>query len=120
MSDSTTPEPTPVPTAPEATPAAVDTAPAPGKKPSRLGLAAMIVGIVAIVCASIPGLSFVAFLPAITALGLGIAALVSKVPPRGMAITGVILGPLALLVAIVVSVAAVTGGIAGSVDQAKP
>ncbi|HOT34490.1 MAG TPA: hypothetical protein PLW15_08595, partial [Rhodoglobus sp.] len=111
MSDSTTPEPTPTPHA-----AAVGAPP----KRSRLPLAALIVGIVAIVFAIIPGLSFVAFLPALTALGLGIAGLISKAPARGMALTGVILGPLALLVGIVVSVSVIVGGVASSVDQVKP
>ena len=111
MSDSTTPEPTPTPVA-----VALEAPP----KRSRLPLAALIVGIVAIVFAIIPGLSFVAFLPALTALGLGIAGLISKAPARGMALTGVILGPIALLVGIVVSVSVIVGGVASSVDQAKP
>jgi len=111
MSDSTTPEPTPTPVA-----VALEAPP----KRSRLPLAALIVGIVAIVFAIIPGLSFVAFLPALTALGLGIAGLISKAPARGMALTGVILGPIALIVAISVSVGVIAGGVRQTVDEAKP
>ncbi len=99
--------------------------PAPGPMPSAspkpksgLTLAALIVGIVAIVCAIIPGLSFIAFLPALTAVGLGIAGLASKAPGRGKALTGLILGPVALLVAIVVSVSTIAGGVRQTVDQA--
>lgn len=115
MSGNTTPEPlAPV----EPMPTLVDIAPS--KKPSRLSLVALIVGIVAFVCAIIPGLSFFAFLPAFAALGLGIAALVMKTPGRGKAIAGLILGPIALMIAIIVSVAAIAGGVASTVDQAKP
>ncbi len=123
MSDSTIPESTPAPLAPESSTPPVGAAPTPVKKPSRLSLAALIVGVVAIVCASIPGLSFIAFLPAFTALGLGIAALVSKAPGRGMAVAGVILGPIALIVAISVSVGFIAGGLrqtVDTVDEAKP
>ena len=115
MSDNTTPEPV-APAA--ATP--VDGAAVAVTKPSRLPLAALIVGIVAIVCAIIPGLSFVAFIPALTATGLGIGALVSKAPGRGKALAGLILGPVALLVAIVVSVGFIAGGVRSTVDQAAP
>jgi hypothetical protein len=116
MSDSTpTPE-----SASEPTPHYVIPTPPPATPKSGLTLAALIVGIVAIVCAIIPGLSFIAFLPALTALGLGIAGLVSKAPGRGKALTGVILGPIALVVAISVSLGVITGGVRQTVDEAKP
>lgn len=92
----------------------------PPKPKSGLTLAALIVGIVAIVCAVIPGLSFIAFLPAITAAVLGIVGLVSKAPGRGKALTGVILGPVALLIAIIVSVGVIAGGVGSTVDEARP
>tara|TARA_R110002051_G_scaffold314728_1_gene392131 strand:+ start:3639 stop:4478 length:840 start_codon:yes stop_codon:yes gene_type:complete len=115
MSSSTAPEPlAPV----EPAPTSSDVAPQ--KKPNRLGLAALIVGILALVCALIPGLSFVAFIPALTALGLGIAGLVSKAPERGKAVTGLILGPVALITAIIVSTATIAGGVASVVDEAEP
>ena len=43
-------------------------------------------GIVALVLAAIPGPSFVAFLPAITAAVFGIIALVKRHPRRGLAV----------------------------------
>lgn len=114
MSDST---PTPEPI--------VDAAPTPPTRAGGLALAALIVGIVAIVCAIIPGLSFIAFLPAITAAILGVIALVTRKPRRGFALAGVILGPVALLVAIVVSISAIVGNVtpqvsAGSDPSDKP
>ncbi|WP_309620743.1 DUF4190 domain-containing protein [Salinibacterium sp.] len=91
-------------------------------KPSsgKVAVAALVLGIVAFVCAIIPGLSFVAFLPAFAALVFGIVALATGAPGRGKAITGVILGPIAVLVAIIVSVTAIASGIGSSVDVAKP
>lgn len=86
-------------------------APASAKAKSPLATSAMVVGIVAMVCAVIPGLSFVAFLPAIAAAVLGVVALATKKPKRGSALTGVILGPIALLAAIIVSVAAISAGV---------
>jgi len=100
-----TPEPTPYAAAP----------PAPAKG-GALTLWALIVAIVAIVAAIIPGLSFVAWLPAVAATILGIIGLVSKAASRGKAITAVILGPIALLVAIIVSV----GTFAAGVSDALP
>lgn len=129
MSDpNATPEPAAEPTPPIPSPESVvtDTStltppPPPGSKSkSGLTLASLIVGIVAMVCAVIPGLSFIAFLPALAALGLGIAGLVSKAPGRGNALTGVILGPVALLVAIIVSIGAIAGGVVQTVDEADP
>lgn len=126
MSDpNPTPEPAAEPTPPIPSPETVvansDSATPPGSKPkSGLTLAALIVGIVAIVCAVIPGLSFIAFLPAIAAFGLGIAGLITKAPGRGKALTGVILGPVALLVAIIVSIGVIAGGARQTIDGAVP
>ena len=77
----------------------------------------MVVGIVAMVFAVIPGLSFVAFLPAIAAAILGIIALATKKPRRGRALTGVILGPIALIVAIIVTVSTIAAGLGGAADS---
>lgn len=79
------------------------------KPRSPLALWAMIAGIVAIVSAVIPGLSFVAWIPAIAAITLGVIALIKKTPRRGQALTGVILGPIAWLMAIIVSVGLIAG-----------
>jgi hypothetical protein len=73
------------------------------------GLAALIVGIVALVLAVIPLISVAAFLPAIAAIALGIVGLVLQGRRRGTAITGLILGGVALLVSIVISVITVAG-----------
>lgn len=116
MSDSTpstTPESSGIPATPTAPPPPaqppVSDLPTTTKARSRLALWAMIAGIVAIVSAIIPGLSFIAWIPALAALALGVIALVRKTPRRGQAFTGVILGPLAWIIAIVVSVGAIAG-----------
>ena len=121
MSDSTTtPSVEPTPTPPEGNNANPGTPPPPAK--SALTLWALIVAIVAIVSAIIPGLSFVAWVPALVATILGIVGLTSKRPGRGKALTAVILGPVALLVAIVVSVGTIAVGISGAVPttESKP
>ena len=74
-----------------------------------VGLAALIVGIVALVLAVIPVVSFVAFLPALAAIALGIVGLTLRGRSRGTSIAGLILGGVALLVAIVISVISVIG-----------
>ena len=87
----------PVPPPPAAEPAYQPApAPAPGgpKQSNGLGLAALIVGIVAFLFAVIPVLSFVAWLPALVAIGLGIAGLVVKNKKRVTALIGLILGVL--------------------------
>lgn len=88
-------------------PAAASVAAAKPKSP--VALWAMIAGIVAIVSAIIPGLSFVAWIPAVAAIALGVIALIKKTPRRGQALTGVVLGPIAWLVAIIVSVGLIAG-----------
>lgn len=111
MSDPITPEPIPAPRA---------TTPIAPKPKGGLALAALILGIVAIVCAVIPGLSFIAFVPALVALVLGIIGLATKAPGRGKALAGVILGPVAFVVAIVVSVSFIAGDVRSTVDDAEP
>lgn len=90
----------------------------PAKRKNGVPLAAMILGIIAIVAAIIPGFSFVAFLPALAALIFGIIGLASRSAERGKSLTGVILGPIALLVAIVVSVVFVASSVTPKVDTA--
>lgn len=94
----------------ESTPPSV---PPPGSEGPRrgngVGLAALIVGIVAVLLAFIPFASFVAFLPALAAIVLGIVGLVLEGRSRGTSVAGLILGGVALIVAIVISVIAVIG-----------
>lgn len=85
-----------------------------------IGIAAMIVGIAALVFASIPGPSFVAFLPAIVAMILGVIGLATKSSAVGQSIAGLILGPVAIVVAIIVSVAFVASTVAPDVSVAPP
>ncbi|MFZ2964885.1 MAG: DUF4190 domain-containing protein [Rhodoglobus sp.] len=113
MSDPITPDAVPAPPVPAA-------APTPPKPKSGLTLAALILGIVAMLCAVIPGLSFIAFVPALVALVLGIIGLASKAPGRGKALAGVILGPVAFIVAIIVSVSFIAGGVRSTVDDTEP
>ena len=97
------------------TPAPV--APTGPKQKNPVGLAAIIVGGVALVFAIIPVLSFLAWLPAIAAIALGIIGLVRKNRTRGLAWGGLGLGVVAWIIAIVVSVASVAG-LAGAVNDA--
>ncbi|WP_395652578.1 DUF4190 domain-containing protein [Brevundimonas sp.] len=111
MSDSNTT----TPLAPEGSHANPGTPPAATK--SALTLWALIVAIVAIVSAIIPGLSFIAWVPALVATILGIVGLATKRPGRGKAITAIILGPIALLVAIIVSIGTIAAGISDALPS---
>ncbi len=116
MSDIHSPEPAaqepPAPPIPAATQAAPPVTPPPTPPKSGLAVAALVLGIVAAVFAIIPGPSFAAFVPAILATVLGIVALTRKTPRRGFALTGIILGAVSLLVAIIVSIVAIVAGAA--------
>lgn len=87
------------------------------KQKSPVGLAALIVGAVAFVFAIIPVLSFIAWLPAVAAIVLGIVGLVQKNRLRAFAWIGLALGVIAWVIAIIVSIASVAG-IASSVNDA--
>lgn len=96
---------------------------APVKQKNPVGLAALIVGIAALVVAIIPVLSFIAWLPAIAAIVLGIIGLVLKNRVRLTSWLGLALGVVAWAVAIIVSVASlagVAGAISDSVASASP
>jgi hypothetical protein len=68
-----------------------------------LGVASMVLGIVAVVACWMPVLSYGAVVLAALALGLGIAGL-RRHASRGMAIAGVVLAPIGLAGAILASV----------------
>lgn len=90
---------------------------APPAQKNGLGLAALIVGAVAFVFGIIPFLSFIAWLPALVAIGLGIAGLIVKNRKRLFAWLGVALGVLAIIIGTIVSIASVAG-VAQSVNDA--
>lgn len=98
------------------------TPPQPAQPGGALTLWALIVAIVAMVSAIIPVLSFVAWVPAVVATILAIVGLVSKRPGRGKAIAAAILGPIAFLVAIVVSLGTIAVGLsnASPSTESKP
>ena len=73
------------------------------KSNETLSLLALIIGAVAAVMAFIPGLSFIAFLPGISAVVLGIIALALKKPGKSKSITGLSLGAASVVIGIVVS-----------------
>ncbi|KQM83941.1 DUF4190 domain-containing protein [Agromyces sp. Leaf222] len=86
---------------------------------NTLGLAALIVGLVAIVLAAIPFAAFVAWLPALGAVGLGVAALVSKRSKRrGQGVAGLVLGIVAFLLALIMSVVSAIWWATSSIEAA--
>ena len=95
-------------TAPSFTPSSTAAA----KRENPIGLAALIVGIVGLVCAVLPLMSFLAWFPGLIAIGLGITGVVLADRKRVAAIMGIILGTLALAVGSIFSV----GSIAVLVD----
>lgn len=82
---------------------------APVKQSNPVGLTALIVAAVAFLFAIVPFLSFIAWLPALAAIVLGIVGLVLKNRKRGLALAGLIIGVVAWIVAIFVSLAGVAG-----------
>jgi hypothetical protein len=86
------------------------------KQGNPLGIAALIVGILAVIGSIIPFISFVAWLPALVAIGLGIAAVVLKNRKKVLGAIGLGLGVLALIISIVVSVITVTT-LAGAIGE---
>lgn len=59
----------------------------------------------------------IAWLPCAAAIVLAIVALVKKSQPRGLAIAAIIAAPIAWLIAIIVAVASIAGGISTAIDQ---
>ena len=77
--------------------------------------AALILGIVALVLAFVPGASFIAWIPALLAIIFGIMNL--RTPKRTLALVGLILGAVAWLIAIIVSIAFIIAGAAGAANS---
>ena len=93
----------------------------PSSKPRNgLGLAALIVGIVAFVGAFIPLFNYAAGFIAVVGIVLGIIALVLARRPKGAAITGLVLSVLALILSVVLAIVytfVFFGGLAQTIDQ---
>ncbi len=75
-------------------------------KPETLAFAAALLGIIAAAQSAIPAISMVGLVPALLALAAGIAAMQLRTTRPGFAIAGVILGALAVVVAISMSTSA--------------
>lgn len=111
---------TPPPYTSSPTPLATETA---VKRNNGVGLAAFIVAIVAFVFAIIPVVSFIAWLPAVAAIVLGIVGLVLKGRKKLFAGLGLGIGIVAWGVAIIVSVVSALGVVAaagGALESAEP
>lgn len=90
---------------------------APADRPMNIpGLIALIVSILAFVMAVVPVLSFLAWLPAVTAIVFAIVGLVVKNRPRAMAGIGLGVAILALIVGIIVSIVTTLGAVATGID----
>ena len=79
----------------------------PATKPKEIALSAIVLGILAVVLAIIPGAAFVAFVPGLLALVMGVFGLRDPAQGSRRSLAGVILGP----VAIVVSILTVSGAL---------
>lgn len=92
------------------------------KRSNGLGLASLIVGIVAIVGSAIPFVNFVSIFLGAIALVLGIIGLVLKGRRRGLAIAGTILGLLALIIGIVTAsfYASAADSISKAIESSAP
>lgn len=87
----------------------------PQKSSNGFGIAALVVGIVAIILAFIPVIGIASFLLGLIAIVLGILGLRKKSAGKGTSITGLILGGLSLIIAGIVM--AVTAAFVSAVDE---
>lgn len=99
----------------------------PQKTGSGLGVAALILGIVALVGAVIPFLNYVAWVVGVVGLILGIIALVQKNRRKGVAVAGTIISGVAIILSIVLAIAytaafasAVSGVVKSAAESAQP
>jgi hypothetical protein len=87
---------------------ASSSAPVSGRKRGNpLGLASLIIGVVALICANVGLLTFVAWVPGFVAVALGISALVAKDRKRATGVLGFITGALAIIMGIIWSIGSV-------------
>ncbi|MDY0910893.1 DUF2510 domain-containing protein [Microbacterium sp. CFBP9034] len=78
--------------------------------PNKLGWASLGVAVFGVLLAVLPGLSLVAWIPALVAVGLGIAGLVSKNRRLAAAVTGISIAVFAMLIGIVLTVMSISLG----------
>jgi hypothetical protein len=76
-------------------------------KPKEVALSAIVLGILAVVLAVIPGAAFVAFVPGLLALVMGVFGLRDPAQGSRRSFAGAILGP----VAIVASILTISGAL---------
>jgi hypothetical protein len=85
-----------------------------------VAIAALVVGIVAVIGAVIPFLNYVAFVPAFAAIILGIVSLARRMDGKPLALTGLILGVVAFVLSIVLAIAytlAFVSAVSGAVES---
>jgi len=103
------------PSAPVAPPVAT---PPTAPKSNVLAIVAIALATVALVTAFIPGLTLITWLPGIAALVLGIIAVVKKQMP-GLSITAIVVAPIAIIIAIIMgfvyAAAAISAGLSAAV-----
>lgn len=98
--------------------AAAATTPAPAKSGNGLGIAALILGILAMIVAFIPLVGiFLIWVPALVGIALGITALVKKNAKKILAIIGLALSVIAIPVGIATFAAGVAG-VSSAIDEA--
>jgi hypothetical protein len=88
----------------------------PIKTGNGLGLAALIIGIVAFIGAFIPFLNYVSGILALVGLVLGIVGIFRKGRPKGIAIAGTIISFIAMILSIILAIT-YTVGFATAVDE---
>ncbi|RLQ84122.1 DUF4190 domain-containing protein [Mycetocola zhadangensis] len=91
----------------------------PAKPGNGLGVAALIVGIVALIGAFIPLINFVSGFLAVVGIILGIIAVVRKNKPKKLAIAGLIVSVVALILSVVLAFA-YTAGFVAAVEDSTP
>lgn len=85
------------------------------KSGNGFGVAALVLGIIAIVLAFIPVVGIVAFVLGPIAIILGIVGVTKKYRPKGTSIAGIILGAIGLIVAIIMT--AIVGSFVNAIDE---
>lgn len=91
----------------------------PAKPGNGVGIAALVVGIVALVGAFIPFINYVSGFLAAVGIVLGIIAVVRKNKPKKAGLAGLIISAIALILSIVLAIS-YTAGFIGAVDEAMP